>query len=188
MRYLEREKIIKDGYLKLGISKCFTHYHTTFILLVLSVTLLWTHPFKSIDFQNITRLSILGLACFIVVAISFLYQRNRLKFHSIKTSLSIYEIDEVIIKVKTQLKWVYVAEFEDIFVAKTNVPSEAGGEKITIILNPGEVFINSICDLNGEYRSPFFWRNQKHIDTFQKEIRKQEQVLNNSMLYHKAIC
>jgi len=174
---------MKDGYLKLDIFKCFTHYHTSIILLVLSIVLMWTHPSKGIDFQHSIRLTILTLASFIIAAISFLYQRNRLKFHSIKTSLSIYEIDEVIIKVKTQLKWVYVAESEDIFVAKTNVLSEIGGEKITTILNPREVLINSICDLDGEYRSPFFWRNQKHINTFQEEIRRQEQASKKTEFY-----
>ena len=177
MRYLEKEEIIKNGYLKLNFFKYFTHYRTTFILVVLSMIFLWTHLSGSTDFQHNIGLQLLGLVCSMVAVTSFLYQRNRLKFHSIKTSLPILEIDEVIMKVKAQLKWVYFVESEDVFVVKTNVFPEIGGEKITIITNPGEVLINSICDLDEKYVSPFFWRNQKHIDTFQKEIRKQEQVL-----------
>jgi hypothetical protein len=105
--------------------------------------------------------------------ITYLYQKERLKFIHLKTNLSSSEIIERMNLLCEELKWNKVFQKKNIFVLTTNQSYFPGslGEQITVLINGSDILINSINNPSKKGSLTFLGVNQENVKVVIDEIQ-----------------
>ncbi len=152
-----------------------THYGITVYLLIIPLTLLFFAG-KDLILENKTEIKpeLFYVTFFLtgLSVISYVVQKRRLKFKSIKTQLTRDQLINIIKETADKLKWTPHYIDEQVIVLKTHPSFWSGswGEQITIIMDSDRILINSICD--PDRRSSVFsnGRNSQNIETLTARI------------------
>lgn len=128
------------------------------------------------------------LLLFIVGIILFIRQINRLKFKSIKCTITKNELEVIVKKVADELEWNIDAKHGR-FIIASNAPgffSGSYGEQITILYGNNQVLVNSVCDPNKTTSVVSMGRNNKNERRLLEEIdnsfnNNAQPMLNNKM-------
>jgi hypothetical protein len=99
-------------------------------------------------------------------------QLKKLRFREVLTELPRQELDDIIEKVGTALKW-YPEEISiHMVIAKTHPSFFSGswGEQITILFDTNRILVNSICDPDKGASVASMGRNRKNVNKLIEEI------------------
>lgn len=151
------EFVLEKKALPLTVSWAYTHYGVSHTLLLFSVLFLATTGvaiytdslFMSVFFW-------LGIAFVPLAYLSYRHQRRKLDFQSIPTTLDEQAIYDRIYNLAATYDWDVDHYGEDCIVAHTNpaIWHLTWGEQIFIVFDKGQVWVNSVNDLN-KRTSPF---------------------------------
>ena len=170
--------MIQTGKLKMKFTDLISHYLIVLFLFLPMIFTLFSLFQKYIldSYTGVRSPEELIRATFpfgLIAIIFFFIQKNRLKFKSIETNLSIEKIKDVIEMTAKQLEWYPEIIDEKIIIAKTHPKWTSGswGEQITIIFDNSRIMINSICDPDKKASVVSMGRNKKNINTLIKNIK-----------------
>lgn len=153
-----------------------TYYGIVYYSLVISVLFFIG---KSVDFlqDHILAIELTGLTLATFILIS---QNKKLKFKTIHANLTTREINSAIYITAKELDWYLIDVGPNYTIAKRE-----GGtfpfsweEQITIKFNNKEIFVNSLCNPDSTMVT-FFGRNKKNINTFERNIKKQQAIVHD---------
>jgi len=111
----------------------------------------------------------------IPIFLAFLFyklQANRLKFKEIYTTLSRQQLNDIIEKVGTELKWHPKEVNNNFIIAATGLSILSWGEQITILFDGNRILLNSICDPDKRSSLGSFGRNKQNVNRLIKEIEQ----------------
>ncbi len=166
---------IQTKRLKLSFWEKVSHFGIVAFLLITPLTLAFFHLKDAINGnpQSLREGEIYFFTIPTLVGVFFyILQSNRLKFTEINSSLSRTQLNDIIEKVGTELKWFPEKTSKHIFIAKTHPPFLSGswGERITIIFATNRILVNSICDPDKKSSVISMGRNKKNISALVKAI------------------
>lgn len=158
--------VLEKKTLPLIISWAYTHYGASHMLMLYAAMFISIsgvmHYSSNIDIEGLLWLGIIpGLLAFIL----YRHQRRKLDFQSIPTSLDKQAIYDQIYKLSVTYDWDVDHYGEDCIVAHTN-PSLWGmtwGEQIFVVFDKGQVWVNSVNDLNKRTSICSFGHNKRNI-------------------------
>ena len=168
---------IETGKMKLGNWDKLTHYGIVGFMFIIPTMFIFFHlkayfqgaskPFQAGEIWIMIIPSILGL-------LFYWLQKNRLKFKSIDTKLTRFELDPVIEKVANELEWIVYVKNKKLVIAKTQPSFFSGswGEQITILFDENRILVNSICDPSKRSSVVSMGRNNKNMNRLIEEIIK----------------
>lgn len=120
----------------------------------------------------------------ILVSISiiiYLIQRDKLKFHFIRTSVDKEVFRDWVIDIAREYKWSIRSFKDNTFTMKTNpgFVNQSWGQHITIMFVEGGVLVNSIFDPNKGSWVMTFGSNRRNVDEIKKLIIKKTREIEN---------
>lgn len=165
-----------DQKLDLTSSEKFYHYSILLFIAVLPVmsayylfqihvTGDYTGPRKPENFYIIGGIGILLMTLFYVL------QNRRLRFRIIDKKVDYRDVETAVGQCSFELEWNIVSKNANKIVA-TRKNSFAWGERITIIIEPDRILINSICDPNKMTSIASLGHNRENIECFTKRINE----------------
>ena len=100
-------------------------------------------------------------------------QSDRLKFTEIHTTLPRQQLNDIIEKVGSDLKWSPDEINDEFIIVKTHPSFLSGswGEQITILFDTNRVLVNSICDPDNISSVVSMGRNKKNENRLIEEIQ-----------------
>ena len=160
-----------------GQWQLFTYFWPVGYMGLLPVGLLTLH---AIDLIRVVETSFkkgeiwLIIVPLLLMFLTYLWQRNILRFYSVHTALNRKQLKEVILNVSQELKWITMSSSKDVYTAKTfpGFFSGSWGEHITVLFHENIVFINSICDPDKTSSIVSFGRNRNNVQTLIKRIEE----------------
>ena len=179
-KYGLAEFVMTTGRLNLSVGNALTHYGLSVFAFILPFTFvcctiydyfLRTPPFYTFSFV-VGMIGIPVLLCILFACMQY----RKLFFEKVETKLSIDELYEVIQKVGAQHEWSCEYAGDDCFVGHTSPGFFSGSwdEQIFVVFDKGQVWINSICDLNQRASITSFGRTKKNIRLLKKAIAEAE--------------
>lgn len=158
--------VLERKTLPLIISWAYTHYgasHTLLFISMLSFSLVGTMLYGTGIF--VPEFFWFGVALVPLACLLYRSQRRKLDFRSIPTTLDKQAIFERVCKLAETYNWDIDHYGEDCIVAHTNPPlwHISWGEQIFIVFGQGEVWVNSVNDLNKRTSICSFGYNKRNI-------------------------
>lgn len=123
----------------------------------------YTGPRKPVNFYVIGSIGIILMIAF------YLLQTRRLRFIEIIKKVAYDELDLAIKQCAFELKWEIVKKTKSEIVA-TRKNSFMWGERITVLIEPDRILINSICDPNKMTALVSYGHNKENIECLEKRI------------------
>jgi|GEM_PF-137232 len=160
------EFVLEKKTLPLIISWAYTHYGASHMLLFFSVLFLSMggvmHYSSNIDVEGLLWL---GLVPIPLAYILFRGQRRKLDFQSMPTVLDKQGIYDRIYNLSVKYDWDVDHYGEDCIVAHTNPSflSMSWGEQLFIVFDKGQIWVNSVNDLNKRTSICSFGSNKRNI-------------------------
>lgn len=151
------EFVLEKKTVPLIVSWAYTHYGVSHTLLLFSVLLLaMTGVTIYTDSLFMSAFFWFGIAFVPLAYLSYRNQRRKLDFQSIPTTLNEHAIYDRIYNLSVTYDWDVDHYGEDCIVAHTNpaIWHLTWGEQIFIVFDKGQVWVNSVNDLN-KRTSPF---------------------------------
>lgn len=170
--------VLEKKTLPLIISWAYTHYGASHMLMLYAAMFISIsgvmHYSSNIDVEGLLWLGIIpALLAFIL----YRHQRHKLDFQSIPTSLDKQAIYDQIYKLSVTYDWDVDHYGDDCIVAHTNPSlwSMTWGEQIFVVFDKGQVWVNSVNDLNKRTSICSFGHNKRNI----RRIREALTQYNN---------
>ena len=160
------EFVLKKKTLPLIISWAYTHYGASHMLLFFSALFLSMGGVMYCSSNtDVEGLLWLGFVPVPFACLLYRSQRRKLDFQSIPTSLNKQGIYDRIYRLSVTYDWDVDHYGEDCIVAHTNPSflSLTWGEQIFIVFDKGQVWVNSVNDLNRRTSICSFGRNKRNI-------------------------
>jgi len=159
------------------------HFYPAIILVLIPLcfsALYLRNYFSGMPIANGLIFTGVMLLLFIVGIILFIRQINRLKFKSVKCTITKHELEVTVKKVADELEWNIDAIHGRFIIASTDPGFFSGsyGEQVTILYSNNEVLVNSVCDPNKTTSVVSMGRNNKNEQRLLEEI---ENRLNNNV-------
>jgi hypothetical protein len=177
--------MIREGRLKLTFWQYIDHYFIVLFLLVVPGII--THDLYKIyvsetyeGARSVGELSVVAIGFLLLSIGSFYVQRRKLKFLGVRIKYTSEEFQKAIDQTINLLKW--RVEFNEGNFFRAYRPwnwTASWGEMITIIKVDEGLYMNSICNLNGNSIISWGW-NKKNIKVFLNNLK--ETIDNSNML------
>lgn len=139
---------VQKGELSLGFWDSLTHYMICIFILIITISFFATRISDgeqlSFDLETVATLIIPSA----ISALFYLWQKHKLKFIKINTSLSLEKIKEILELISKEQNWYIDKSTKNIFIARSQpgFNLRSWGEQITVLHEKGIVYVNSICD------------------------------------------
>ena len=156
MDRIDRQASIEAGELRLGRWDKFNHYFPVYVLFGISVSMpgFWLYdqviglPKPSVIHPGDLTFNLFIFIPLVLGVLVFRSQKQALRLVSVKTGRERSENRELVRKAAKTLQCSIAVAAENEFVGITNPPFRSGswGERITVLFEGDEVFVNSICD------------------------------------------
>ena len=172
--------VIRTGRMNLSVDNATTHYGLTMFFSIFPIV------FSGMTVYNCllgTPLYNPPLFCLGIVGVPFLLgalfaytQYRKLFFRKVETNLSIDELYDLIQKLGAANDWYSEHAGNDCFVGHTSrgFLGSSWGEQIFVVFDKGQVWINSICDLQQRAAITSFGRTKKNIRLLEEAIEEAE--------------
>jgi hypothetical protein len=166
---------LETGELQLTFGQKGGHYGIVIYLLTIPAIFLFFFVKDAItgEYKMQSELLIAGT---VAIGISFLiyrFQRKRLKFVTIDTTINRDQLIKIIELTGEELQWRPFYVDDQVIVAKTfpGFWSGSWGEQITIIFDSGKLLVNSICDPDTSSSVFSNGRNSKNINLLVERVK-----------------
>lgn len=179
MDRIDRQASIEAGELRLSRWDKFSHYFPAYAMFGISVSMpgFWLYdrviglPKPSVIHPDDLTFSLFVVVPLIVGIVIYRSQKQALQLVSVKTGRERSENRELVRKAAKTLQCSIAVDDEDEFVGITNPPFRSGswGERITVLFEGDEVFVNSICDADKPDSLVSCGRNRANV---RKIVRK----------------
>lgn len=173
MDRIDRQASIEAGESHLGRWDKFNHYFPVYLLFGISVSMpgFWLYdqviglPKPPVIHPGDLAFSLIVVLPLIVGIVIYRSQKRALRLVSVKTGREKSENRELVRKAARTLGCDFAVDDEDEFVGITNPPFRSGswGERITVLFESDEVFVNSICDPDKQTSLVSCGRNRANV-------------------------
>lgn len=170
--------VIRTGRMNLSVDNAATHYGLTMFFSIYPVVFSSMTVYDCLQgtpsyHSPLFCLGIVGVP-FLLGALFAYTQYRKLFFRKVETKLTIDELYNLIQKLGAENDWYSEYAGDDCFVGYTNRGFLGGGEQIFVIFDKGQVWINSICDLNQRSAITSFGRTKENIRLLVEAIEEAE--------------
>lgn len=167
--------VLKNKYLNLSTDWALTHYGLSLILLGIPVFFLGLNAYSyysqgKADFY--IPLFWCGLLPAVLAFVVYRRQRAKLYFEPVKTSLSLPDLQVVLAATAEKHRWTIDHLGNDCMAAHTNpsIWSFTWGEQVFVVFDEGQVWINSVNDLNKRSAIVSFGHTKRNIRVLKEAI------------------
>lgn len=160
--------------LSLTTEWAYTHYGFPLVILMLPFVFVSVSLYAYItgDGEMLLPLFWFGLLPLALAFVSYCRQRSKLNFEPVATTLLKEQIQQAIIEVAAQNNWTIDYLGDDCIAAHTNrsYPSLSWGEQVFVVFDKGQVWVNSVNDLNKKSVMCSFGYTKKNIRLLKEAI------------------
>lgn len=179
--------VLRTGRLNLSVGDAMTHYGLPVYLFAVpfAFTGFTTYDclqgIDSID-KPLLLFGFISIPTVLGIVVSY-WQYKKLFFTKVETSLTLDELYEVIQQVGARQEWLCEHSGEDCVVIHTpgGFSKMSWGEQVFVVFDKGQVWINSICDLQKRASITSFGQIKKNIRRLQEAIVEAEAGKQNSV-------
>lgn len=173
----------RTGRLCLTMEEAWTHYQLPVYMSLLPVLFSGMCVYDWLAGENLSSRQLVGI--WIVTGFTLLVlffgrmQYRRLRCTCVSSALPAGELVPLLTEMALREEWTLDYVGDDCFLAHTNPSLWSGswGEQIFVVFDRGQVWVNSICDLNKRASVTSFGRTSKHIRLLTKLIASEGDVL-----------
>jgi arsenate reductase-like glutaredoxin family protein len=183
MTLSEYNKSIETGELQLSFWRKVSHFRIAIFLLYAAMLLPVIHLFEYV--KGNSAIFALGEIYIIIITLLlalllFGFQKSKLKFKTIKTTLKKEEIIDLLMQLSKEWEWHPCFHKESIFTAKTNSTfSKSIGEQVTVLINNDNILINTINDPDRRLAFGAWERNMKNKEAIITMLERADLIYHN---------
>lgn len=168
--------VLRHHRLNLNTEWAYTHYGFPLFLLMIPFLFLCINLYVYVveGGAGFFPLFWCGILPLVFAYVSYRNRRKKLDFVPIATTLSIEQIQQAITEVAQQNDWIIDHADDCCFAAHTSrsFPSLSWGEQIFVVFDKGQVWVNSVNDLNKKSVACSFGYPKKNIRLLREAIEK----------------
>lgn len=178
--------VLKNKYLNLSTDWALTHYGPSLFLMTLPVAFMGLNAYYYyIEGKSGFYFPLFwcGWLPAVLAFVVYRRQRARLYFQPVKTSLSLPALQAAFVETAKKHNWTIDHLEDDCLAAHTNPPlwSFTRGEQVFVVFDEGQVWVNSVNDLNKRSTLVSFGHTQRNIRAVKEAIAGKEAGENSQV-------
>ncbi len=171
--------VLRHRRIPLDTDWAITHYGLSQMTFSIATACLILYIWEYISGKNNEILPNITLVALAIGVVSWFFQRRKLYFKEIRTTLSKEDIFDAIGTVGERNRWSLDHAGEDCIVAHTNpgMWAPTWGEQIFVVFDEGRIWVNSVNDLNKRTSIVSFGYTKRNIRRVEEAIKHKENSL-----------
>ncbi len=169
------EFVLKYRRLNLNTSCAYTHYGFPLTILIIPFIFVGVslYEYAAGVEMSLSVLFWFGALPLLLAYISYRRQRAKLYFEPIATTLTMEQIQQIVVEIANRNNWILDHVGEDCIAAHTirRFPSLSWGEQVFVVFDKDRVWINSVNDLNKKSVACSFGYPKRNIRLLKEVIK-----------------
>lgn len=169
---------------RLNLNTEWAHTHYGFPLTLLMIPVIFTaanlYAYITGDGEMFFPFFWCGLLPLVLAYISYRNRHSKLNFVPIATALPVEQIQQAVVEIAARHDWIIDYMGDDCFVAHTSrsFPSLSWGEQVFVVFDKGQVWVNSVNDMNKKSVACSFGYTKKNIRLLREHIEAKQSKPN----------